>query len=1064
MKYALAHEQIISEVLGLSQQLNLKLIADDVANFLKTKEHTEKPHISALGPPKPSFLTRILREEGVSVSRRGPDLEGEEDDDETLETDVLYTRPAWWITGCKLSRIKVHNEEDFAVTAKWKFYIRAKPPKVSDGQYDHSGCYKRVEVAISLGGRGGFAELNIYGDSGAEYSSRYSLPPFLSNQARVVFAAPLGTSAYLMHKRAKPTFEGRFSDAEKHLRVSDASTSKAAAKQTFTHAFCWALSIAKDNEGAEVESLLLNLGGYFPGGDNSALSESTQVYVYDSEGKRWSVGYLFEVEGSIDVSRGEIKYEWGGHGLKWVTPYNTMAFMESGQRLLLRDYAIEEETVPGIEESANDLAASLSKMLVNLNLSSELESAVAASIATALMSEGGKIERLRVFQEEAFREILKGALSRGESRAIVIMARAAGGKTLSFLLPLLFYAAVCKGRGMAGTKAIIFYPTKALANDQLDEIARLVYFMNASLEIRGYKRAQVSVGILHGDVPSRFENYENFSRKMSIAERIYCPIHQSKTFSADYRAEQGCWGSFYVEELKCEDECRAASALSKWIKLTREAIYSDPPDILISDIDIFNKILMEDPSKHSIFGREVLKCPRCGSTYAELDQRKCSLGARRVGCGGQRLLRVSELCYPEVIVLDEAHTLRGSFGIQAHYVLRRIEQAIRAYKGLPRSWRPLYVLSSATLRDGEEEKFVRELLELGPSDCVKVIKAREVGFEEKTHKRYFLFLMPKAYAPQATAVRALKRAHDRGDLKGIVFVNRLAESNELINSLADLSVKGIRVLGHSTDYDPQERVMREVEFNRATGSAIFVATQTLELGVDYGHVHYVALYGMPYYLSELIQRIGRAGRVGDALIILIFNPDHPVDYFFYTNYKLISDGRLREGALSFETWAPYLRNDEAIKRSICRAALDYLCVKASQGREKDFVSAQNKNAFEQIIRQSLHNPALEAYIEEVSLNLKRPDMINEVRKEISSRAANHTSIIDLANDNGIRQLYLLWQLRHSDREVLVDFGDFGRRMREESMAVRTYNRGQICSYKGLFFTATPVLGRRLEGV
>lgn len=76
------------------------------------------------------------------------------------------------------------------------------------------------------------------------------------------------------------------------------------------------------------------------------------------------------------------------------------------------------------------------------------------------------ITNLYSYQTDAIKEILA-------NNNVIITAPTGNGKTESFLLPVLHKILAWKDQGIEGIKCIIFYPTKALASDQL---AKINYF------------------------------------------------------------------------------------------------------------------------------------------------------------------------------------------------------------------------------------------------------------------------------------------------------------------------------------------------------------------------------------------------------------------------------------------------------------------------------------------------------------------------------------------------------------------------------------------------------------
>lgn len=78
------------------------------------------------------------------------------------------------------------------------------------------------------------------------------------------------------------------------------------------------------------------------------------------------------------------------------------------------------------------------------------------------------IQNLYTYQVEALDSILKG-------NNVVITAPTGNGKTESFLLPILHKIFEWKSMKLYGIKVIVFYPTKALASDQ---VAKIKFFTN----------------------------------------------------------------------------------------------------------------------------------------------------------------------------------------------------------------------------------------------------------------------------------------------------------------------------------------------------------------------------------------------------------------------------------------------------------------------------------------------------------------------------------------------------------------------------------------------------------
>jgi ATP-dependent Lhr-like helicase len=105
--------------------------------------------------------------------------------------------------------------------------------------------------------------------------------------------------------------------------------------------------------------------------------------------------------------------------------------------------------------------------------------------------------------------------------------------------------------------------------------------------------------------------------------------------------------------------------------------------------------------------------------------------------------------------------------------------------------------------------------------------------------------------------------------KTLVFANSRNRTETVAAALRGRPPFGDAVYAHHGSLLKAERERVEAAFlSRST--ALCVATQTLELGIDIGDVDRVALYGPPPDVSALLQRIGRAGRrTGHAEVLLL---------------------------------------------------------------------------------------------------------------------------------------------------------------------------------------------------
>jgi DEAD/DEAH box helicase domain-containing protein len=1076
----------------------LEDIAYEVINYLKDRTHEEKPHIAVLGPPSSYVLRKFLESYNLIESRRRTEesYEFEEDEEEVSEETFSISNRAWYLMGAELDKVKISSKRRITreLNIIFRFAVRTAPGKVREN-------YANVELSITLLNENR-VKINVTID-------RPDKDPLTVNQEReitwngnksyIVIGIPIGAKIYDLFehlegnpmqidlKDINPDIEGYLAtrhDISFEFSVKASSSGHRLTSRDAKYVNCAVASIILnklDRNAFSIKSMIICLAGYFDErkiNDYLVERDTHVVYAFDAGGYRWALGHLLEVEGEISWKGYDVKVTWDQYGVKGASVINCLliddVINEEEGKLILRDWHIAREEVYRIKTSGKSVKESINELIKKCSPGYDTVSLEIICDALSHALERIGVNRLFEYQEKALMEITPQLLGVSkEKKHYAIVARTAGGKTYAFLLPIVFAAAALKTRGHRGCKAVLFYPTKALANDQADELARLLWFFNSHLLEKGRGDLAVSMGVLHGNIKSRFDR-RAVSESPEIT-MIKCPLHKDKPLEVNYIEEDGIW----IESIRCSEEnCQLNTdeeknkLLNKWIKLSREAIYSDPPDILITDEDMINVILMRNPAELTIIGYSKVKlCKKCGATYASLRKRKCH------ECGSEELVQIGKLGAPVAVILDEAHMLRGSFGIQTFYLLKRFEQAIREIHRMPVEWRPTYIISSATIH--KPDAFAASLL---GSRNVEVLKAdyEERGGEGSVvqARRIFVFIMPKAYEMQATCIRALskfyKSIHDHIP-QTIIFVNTLAESNELCRALHD-ELGNLKVGGHTTDYE-QSRVKIEQAFSKGEYK-VLVATRTLEVGVDYESVDAAVIYGMPFYISDFAQRIGRAGRNRDALIFVIFDPQKPIDYYYYHNYRLLCDPKLRDEAMSLESYTIKSDNVEAIYRSIKRAVFDYLAIHVDYFGIEKLYDEDWRVSYDEDIGNKLIN-ALEdnngnpsKYLLDYLRNVFGHEMIknkaleDQIRETISwlvqeikssSVPPNIKMLLDRA-----KEMFQLHNLRRADKEVEVHFPllyhEEGRRKRELSIAVKHYMRGQITSYRGMFFTVNLIDG------
>lgn len=153
-----------------------------------------------------------------------------------------------------------------------------------------------------------------------------------------------------------------------------------------------------------------------------------------------------------------------------------------------------------------------------------------------------KLGRLYLHQYDAIKRII-------ESNNTIVSTGTGSGKTESFLLPVLDFCIKNKKTGVKGTKAIIVYPMKALANDQANRLRNLLTQLNTE-----FGSEPITFGVYDADTP---ENEDDIKTKRKDLIEKYEVIEQ---------------GNQQVLTKKDKSEL-----------ITRQEMRQTPPDILITN-------------------------------------------------------------------------------------------------------------------------------------------------------------------------------------------------------------------------------------------------------------------------------------------------------------------------------------------------------------------------------------------------------------------------------------------------------------------------------------------------
>ena len=249
----------------------------------------------------------------------------------------------------------------------------------------------------------------------------------------------------------------------------------------------------------------------------------------------------------------------------------------------------------------------------------------------------------------------------------------------------------------------------------------------------------------------------------------------------------------------------------------------------------------------------------------------------------------------KLIVLDEIHIYKGSFGSNVSNVISRLLHVVKAAGANPQ-----IVCTSATIDN--PLPFVGKLT----GKKFHLINKSGAGLGEK----YLAMIAPRLdekrnpliTAPSIAVQESVKFALNNHQV--IVFVNSRSEADTLAsqakkilgimkepNPSKDKKLHNLPakitpdqiVSGYHAGYSRESR--RDIESKIKSGYIkIVFSTNALELGIDIGTLDTCILLGIPPTNNEIWQRIGRAGRqAGKPAAVLMIHNDTAFDSYHFAN-------------------------------------------------------------------------------------------------------------------------------------------------------------------------------------
>ena len=234
----------------------------------------------------------------------------------------------------------------------------------------------------------------------------------------------------------------------------------------------------------------------------------------------------------------------------------------------------------------------------------------------------------------------------------------------------------------------------------------------------------------------------------------------------------------------------------------------------------------------------------------------------------------------QYVVLDELHTLRGTFGGHVAQLVRRLRR-LAAHHGAS----PTFICCSATV--GEPQRL---------ASAITGVEVAAVVDDGSPRPARTIALWRPPLLDAATGARASAHRETAAVVAGLVDAGHttlgFTRSRRAVETVAADVRRRLprplarRVRSYRGGYLAEER--RAIEDELFAGElAAVVATSALELGIDVGGLDAVVLDGFPGTIASFWQQVGRAGRSADAAgapsAAVLVAGDDQLDQWFVTH-------------------------------------------------------------------------------------------------------------------------------------------------------------------------------------
>lgn len=586
---------------------------------------------------------------------------------------------------------------------------------------------------------------------------------------------------------------------------------------------------------------------------------------------------------------------------------------------------------------------------------------------------------LRLFQEEALSHILQELTKESavDRKPLLLSIPTGGGKTEAFLIPLIAHLHNQRTQLLrAGTvpqsavRAIIAYPTRALANDQAKRIAEILCLINNE----AVADRKISIGVLTGDTPA---SGQNLLTEKSVLQ--LCPRCSAVLTAFFEKVVQGSSKKITIVRCICGAEI-------DYFRLVRQDILEFPPDILITSPDMINYMLQSPRYQGRIFSSAI--------DIVVFDE--VHMYNSVFGCNVAHLLRrFEDVCKHKPLYVGVSATIRNAKELAClifnadlatvRYLRPKKEEEPESeekrpyldYQAKPNRYRYHYALTPSVLSSGQRQKVTTSVLNIADvighiirdphfrktlifsnfrqdtDDVLRFLRDQE----DRYYMPYQQTILPRLLAMQEVSANNMRStAFTKVELDIISAVHRWYQQ---ARKQGMLHRPHLEVGWHRGGLEREERIKAVNRFaatqrltiqdeeNTELPIDVMVATNTLELGLDIGDVTTVINCGAPFTANEYIQRVGRGGRRKDALALTVIDTRNPLDFYFLKHFNEY----VHPTPDTFEDAPIIISNEEVMKSHVYARLLDhiasFLCASGNYKEEIQVSDLQDTVVFSQ---------------------------------------------------------------------------------------------------------------------